>query len=72
MLLHNKRAAWSQSVYLDANGEISHSVSGHNKPLYLSEVKYKALEVMFLQHRIPQEIVRIRLGIMSVIRPNWY
>ena len=69
LLLVDSRACYYPSLYVDEYGECS---TGHNRPLYLSKVRFEKLQALYSNHEILKEIVRIRLGERSVIRHNFY
>jgi len=71
LLVHNKKSAYSASVYVDENDEEDTGLK-RGRPLFLKEERYKALEAMWRQHGIPREVAQIRSTSDRVIRDNWY
>jgi hypothetical protein len=71
LLIHNKKSAYSASLYLDENGEEDTSLR-RGRPLFLKEERYEALENLWRQHGIPREVAQIRSTSDRVIRDNWY
>eukprot|EP00558_Chaetoceros_sp_UNC1202_P000047 CAMPEP_0197259542 /NCGR_PEP_ID=MMETSP1429-20130617/83565_1 /TAXON_ID=49237 /ORGANISM="Chaetoceros sp., Strain UNC1202" /LENGTH=483 /DNA_ID=CAMNT_0042723751 /DNA_START=59 /DNA_END=1507 /DNA_ORIENTATION=- len=70
LLVHNKKAAYSASLYVDENGEEDPGLS-RGMPLFLKEERYEALTNLWRQHGIPGEVAQIRSTSDRVIRDNW-
>ena len=71
LLVHNKKSAYSSSIYVDANGEEDPGLA-RGRPLFLKEERYAALADLWRQHRIPGEVSQIRSTSDRVIRDSWY
>jgi hypothetical protein len=71
LLVHNKKSAYSSSIYVDANGEEDQGLA-RGRPLFLKEERYAALADLWRQHRIPGEVSQIRSTSDRVIRDSWY
>ena len=71
VLLHDSRACFYPSIYLDSHGETDTS-RGQNRPMYLSLKRYKKIEELYKNHLIPYEVARIRSNKDRVIRQFWY
>mmetsp|Transcript_17876 Transcript_17876/g.25261 ORF Transcript_17876/g.25261 Transcript_17876/m.25261 type:complete len:2379 (-) Transcript_17876:136-7272(-) len=71
LLMHNNKSAYSESIYLDENGEEDTSLR-RGRPLFLNEERYIALETLWYKHCIPREVAQIRSTADRVIKDNWY
>lgn len=71
LLVHNKKSAYSASLYVDENGEEDTGIA-RGRPLFLKGDRYMALESMWRSHGIPREVAQIRSTSDRVIRDNWY
>jgi len=71
LLVHNKKSAYSASLYVDEHGEEDTSLR-RGRPLFLKDERYEALESLWRQHGIPREVAQIRSTSDRVIRENWY
>jgi len=71
LLVHNKKSAYSASLYVDENGEEDPGLS-RGRPLFLKEERFEALATLWRQHGIPGEVAQIRSTSDRVIRDNWY
>jgi len=71
LLIHNKKSAYSASLYVDENGEEDTGLR-RGRPLFLKQERYEALENLWRQHGIPREVAQIRSTSDRVIRENWY
>lgn len=71
LLVHNKKSAYSASLYVDEHGEEDTSLR-RGRPLFLKDERYEVLESLWRQHGIPREVARIRSTSDRVIRENWY
>jgi hypothetical protein len=71
LLMHNKKAAYSASLYVDENGEEDTGLN-RGRPLFLKDERYGALEKLWRNHGIPREVAQIRSTSDRVIRDNWY
>jgi hypothetical protein len=71
LLIHNKKSAYSASLYVDENGEEDTGIQ-RGRPLYLKSDRYEALENSWRTHGIPREVAQIRSTSDRVIRDNWY
>lgn len=71
LLVSGNRAILRPSLYLDLYGEMGVSMR-RNKPLFLSQSRYAALQTLYLQHEIPKEVSRARASLREVIRDGWY
>lgn len=71
LLVHNKKSAYSYSIYVDANGEEDQGLA-RGRPLFLKEERYAALADLWRQHKIPGEVSQIRSTSDRVIRDSWY
>jgi hypothetical protein len=71
LLMHNNKSAYSPSLYVDEHGEEDPGLR-RGRPLYLNEVRYRALELLWRQQLIPREVAQIRSTSDRVIRDNWY
>ncbi len=71
LLLHNKKSAYSASLYVDENGEEDTGLT-RGRPLFLKDDRYEALENLWRSHGIPREVAQIRCTSDRVIRDDWY
>ena len=71
LLVHNKKSAYSASLYVDEHGEEDTSLR-RGRPLFLKDERYESLESLWRQHGIPREVAQIRSTSDRVIRENWY
>ena len=71
LLMHNNKSAYSASIYVDEHGEEDPGLR-RGRPLFLNEVRYRALEGLWRQQGIPREVAQIRSTSDRVIRDNWY
>eukprot|EP01038_Epipyxis_sp_PR26KG_P010895 gene10895-14625_t len=71
LLMRGSRSCYFPSIYLDALGEVPEN-RGQNKPLYLSNKRYRKLEELYLSHAIAREVSRKRSTEERIIRMNWY
>lgn len=71
LLMHNNKSAYSASLYVDEHGEEDPQLR-RGRPLFLNEARYRALELLWRQQRIPREVAQIRSTSERVIRDNWY
>ena len=71
LLVHNKKSAYSASLFVDENGEEDTGLT-RGRPLYLNNERYQALEHLWRSHGIPREVAQIRSTSDRVIRDNWY
>jgi hypothetical protein len=71
LLMHNNKSAYSPSLYVDEHGEEDPGLR-RGRPLYLNDVRYRALELLWRQQLIPREVAQIRSTSDRVIRDNWY
>merc|ERR1712154_758452 len=71
LLVHNKKSAYSASLYVDENGEEDTGLT-RGRPLYLNNDRLQALEHLWRSHGIPREVAQIRSTSDRVIRDNWY
>ena len=71
LLMHNNKSAYSASLYVDEHGEEDPQLR-RGRPLFLNEARYRALELLWRQQRIPREVAQIRSTSDRVIRDNWY
>ena len=71
LLVHNKKSAYSASLYVDENGEEDMGLA-RGRPLFLKEDRYEALENLWRSHGIPREVAQIRSTSDRVIRDDWY
>jgi len=70
LIRDGKAACWS-SLYLDEYGEEDENVR-RGRPMFLNQNKYKALKIMYVQHRVAQEVTSIRSHADRVISENFY
>ena len=71
LLIRANRAIYYPSIYLDATGEVSEG-SVQNKPLYLSQKRYRKLEEVYVGHQVAKEVARKRVSSETVIRQFWH
>lgn len=72
LLISGSLSIWHPSLYLDENGEIDRDMN-RNKPLFLSEKRYRSLQKLYLQHEIPREVARSRSqATTQLTRSMWY
>jgi len=71
LLVHNNKSAYSASLYVDEHGEEDPGIR-RGRPLYLNNVRLKALETLWRSHGVPREVAQIRSTSDRVIRDNWY
>ena len=71
LLVHNKKSAYSASLYVDENGEEDTGLA-RGRPLFLNDERYEGLEALWRSHGIPREVAQIRSTSDRVIRDNWY
>jgi hypothetical protein len=71
LLMHNNKSAYSASLYVDEHGEEDPGLR-RGRPLFLNDVRYRALELLWRQQGIPREVAQIRSTSDRVIRDNWY
>ena len=71
LLVHNKKSAYSASLYVDENGEEDTGLA-RGRPLFLKDDRYEALEALWRSHGIPREVAQIRSTSDRVIRDDWY
>ena len=71
LLVHNKKSAYSASLYVDENGEEDTGLA-RGRPLFLKDDRYSDLENLWRSHGIPREVAQIRSTSDRVIRDNWY
>jgi len=71
LLIHNKKSAYSPSLYVDENGEEDNGLR-RGRPLYLNNDRNQALENLWRTHGIPREVAQIRSTSDRVIRDEWY
>jgi hypothetical protein len=66
---------YGHAIFLDKHHTSSRktSLSGQNRPLYLSEVAYKKLEGLYMNHHVTREVIRSRASAQDhLIRLNAY
>jgi hypothetical protein len=71
LLMHNNKSAYSASLYVDEHGEEDPGLR-RGRPLFLNDIRYRALELLWRQQGIPREVAQIRSTSDRVIRDNWY
>ncbi|CAM9561558.1 unnamed protein product [Discosporangium mesarthrocarpum] len=71
LLIRGRRAAFYQSIYLDDHGEEDKDLN-RGRPLFLNRHCYHALKMMYVQHKVSQEVSAIRASAHKVIRENYY
>jgi hypothetical protein len=71
LLMHNNKSAYSASLYVDEHGEEDPGLR-RGRPLFLNDIRYRALESLWRQQGIPREVAQIRSTSDRVIRDNWY
>ena len=71
LLMHNNKSAYSPSIYVDEHGEEDPGLR-RGRPLFLNDVRYRALEMLWRNQGIPREVAQIRSTSDRVIRDNWY
>ncbi len=71
ILMHDSRASFYPSLYLDVNGETDNS-KGQNRPMFLSMKRKQKVEEIYKNHMIPYEVARNRATKDKVIRQWWY
>lgn len=71
LLLRGALSCYYPSFYLDSTGEINDN-RGQNRPMFLSQKRFKKLEELYAGHQISREIARKRSTADSVVRLNWY
>ena len=71
LLMHNNKSAYSPSIFVDEHGEEDPGLR-RGRPLFLNDVRYRALELMWRHQGIPREVAQIRSTSDRVIRDNWY
>ncbi len=59
------------AIYLDQNGESS-ELAVQSKPMFLSAVRVRRLEELFVRHQLVRELYRVRASSDRLIRQNWY
>ena len=71
LLMHNNKSAYSPSLYVDEHGEEDPGLR-RGRPLFLNAARYRALELLWRQQRVPWEVAQIRSTSDRVIRDHWY
>ncbi len=71
LLIRSARAIYYPSIYLDESGETNES-GFQNKPMYLSQKRYRKLEELYIGHQVGKEVARKRVNSDSVIRQFWH
>lgn len=71
LLMHNNKSAYSPSIYVDEHGEEDPGLR-RGRPLFLNDVRYRSLELLWRSQGIPREVAQIRSTSDRVIRDNWY
>ena len=71
LLMHNNKSAYSASLYVDEHGEEDPGLR-RGRPLFLNDVRHRALEQLWRHQGIPREVAQIRSTSDRVIRDNWY
>ncbi|KAL7569357.1 hypothetical protein ACA910_010445 [Epithemia clementina (nom. ined.)] len=71
LLMHNNKSAYSPSIFVDEHGEEDPGLR-RGRPLFLNDVRYRALELLWRHQGIPREVAQIRSTSDRVIRDNWY
>jgi hypothetical protein len=69
--MRNARPIYYPSIYLDETGESNQS-GYQNKPMYLSQKRYRKLEELYISHQVGKEVARKRGSSDSVIRQFWF
>jgi hypothetical protein len=72
LLLHESKACYYPSLYLDSNGESGAAYRGQNRPMFLSRKRVRKLTELYLSGGIPIEIARKRASADQIIRQNWF
>ena len=70
LLMHNNKSAYSPSLYVDEHGEEDPGLR-RGRPLILNDARYRSLEQLWRQQRVPWEVAQIRSTSDRVIRDNW-
>lgn len=72
LLISGQHAVYRPSLYLDEDGEVDTHMRS-NKPLYLSKVRFRELNKIYVRHEVPREVARHRRSNRGeAIRPSWY
>jgi hypothetical protein len=72
LFIHNSNAILHLYLYLDSNGEPADAQRGRSRPSFLSHVRYRRIENLYVNGQIPFEISRARAGADRYISPYWY
>lgn len=72
LLVRGPFAIIHSPIYLDSHGEVVDAGRGQNRPLFLSQKRYRRLQELYLSHSLATEVVRQRASSDTHIKSNWY